>query len=72
MKTKIVKHGNSRAVVIPAAVADELGWEVGKPVEADLLANSILLHPPKRRSIMKSYARVVLAHDELFRRLADR
>lgn len=72
MKTKIVRHGNSRAVVIPVAVADNLGWKVGKQLEVDQLANSLVLRQPQRRSILQAYERVVRSHDELFRRLSHR
>jgi antitoxin component of MazEF toxin-antitoxin module len=72
MKTKIARHGNSRAVVLPAEVIARFDWTVGMSVEVDPLANAIVIRPSRKRSIMKAYERVVRDHDELFRRLADR
>jgi antitoxin component of MazEF toxin-antitoxin module len=74
MRAKIVKTGNSRAIVIPAAIAAELGWEIGDEVELEPMASGLALsHPSRnRRSIASIGRRILRDNIEVFEELAKR
>lgn len=74
MRAKIVRTGNSRAVVIPAAVAAELGWEIGDEVELEPMASGLALVNPSRdrRSIASIGRRILRDNLEVFSELARR
>ena len=72
MKTKVVRAGNSRALIIPSGVADELGWNVGKEVELEHFASALVVRTAPRRSWKRVMARVVRDHEQLIRELAKR
>jgi antitoxin component of MazEF toxin-antitoxin module len=76
MKAKIVKHGNGRAVMIPAAIANSLGWQIGKSVELEQLASGVAVRSPAERTrdrdFRRALAEVFRVHDSTFRDLADR
>jgi antitoxin MazE len=48
MKTRVQKWGNSLAVRIPKAVADETGLRADAPVEMSVEAGGIVVRPSKR------------------------
>ena len=74
MKARIVKTGNSRAVIIPASVASELGWEVGDEIELEPMAEGVALtrSSGKRRSISAIGRRILRESADVFRELAKR
>ena len=45
MKTRIQKWGNSLAVRIPKAVADEIGWRENTPVALSLTEGKLVVQP---------------------------
>lgn len=72
MKTKIIKVGNSRAVLVPAALANDLGWDVGQQVEIERLTSGLVVHHKPRRSFARALARVIEGQDDTLKRLALR
>jgi antitoxin component of MazEF toxin-antitoxin module len=73
MHTKIVQTGNSRAVIIPAALANQLDWNPGDVVDATLMATGLTITPPATaRSIRSVARRIMRERDEVFRELASR
>ncbi|MDE2777782.1 MAG: AbrB/MazE/SpoVT family DNA-binding domain-containing protein [Chloroflexota bacterium] len=49
MVTKIQKWGNSRAVRIPKAIADEAGLDIGHAVDMDLVDGEIRIKRARKR-----------------------
>lgn len=73
MQTKIVQTGHSRAIIIPAPIANDLGWEVGDTVHVTPLATGVAITPSAtRRSIRSVARRIMQEHDSVFRELASR
>jgi antitoxin component of MazEF toxin-antitoxin module len=72
MKTRVIKTGNSRAVLVPASLADSLGWEPGKEVELSPLAGGFAVREPGKRNVARAVKRVIRDHEGLFRELARR
>jgi antitoxin component of MazEF toxin-antitoxin module len=72
MKTKIVKVGNSNAVIIPAQTMHERGWQTGDELDLESLANGLVVfESKKRRSVLKIVQRLVAENRGLIRRLSD-
>lgn len=73
MQTKIVRSGNSKAVIIPAEIARALGWDIGDKIDLQHLATGIMLADPKKGRSARSIGREIMReHAELFQALADR
>ena len=47
LKSRVVQVGNSRAVVIPMAIAKELGWDLGTDLTLDVVDGEISLEKKK-------------------------
>ena len=71
-KTKIIRTGNSAAVILPAAVLASKNIKVGDEVVIEELATDLVLRIPGRRSVMKAGERVLRDHGEVLRKLAAR
>lgn len=72
MKTRIVKVGNSNAIILPAQAVRERGWETGDEVDLEGLTNGfVVLESRKRRDILGIVRKLVAENRGLVRRLAD-
>lgn len=72
MKTRIVRVGNSNAIILPAQVVRERGWETGDEVDLEGLTNGfVVLESRKRRDILGIVRKLVAENRGLVRRLAD-
>ena len=71
MKARIVRVGNSQALMIPAALMRDYGWSVGSSVEITPMASGIAATSEKAAvSIAKIAARLVRENKDLVIRLA--
>lgn len=72
IKTKIVRTGNSSAVILPAAVLESKGLKAGDEIEIEELASDLVLRTPRRRSVARAFARVLRDHGDVLKKLASR
>lgn len=72
IKTKIVRTGNSAAVILPAAVLEAKGMKIGDDLEIEELMTDLVLHVPGRRSLPRALDRVVRDHGDVLKKLASR
>jgi antitoxin component of MazEF toxin-antitoxin module len=70
MRTKLVRTGNSRAVILPAAVLESQGWETGDPLEVEELTSGVVLRSVPRKSLVAAGKRAIRDHKTLMRELA--
>lgn len=59
MKTAIKRQGNSRVLIIPAAVLEKLGWSEGTAVDLSIVDGSLIAHPlaPSLETMLASVPR---------------
>lgn len=72
IKTKIVRTGNSAAVILPAAVLESKKMKIGDEIELEELASDLVLRTPGRRSVTRATERVIRDHGSLLKKLASR
>ena len=72
IKTKIVRTGNSAAVILPAAVLEAKGLKIGDDLEIEELASDLVLRTPGRRSVTRAIERSISAHGDVLKKLASR
>lgn len=72
LKTKIVRTGNSRAVILPASILESQELDAGDEVEIEELVSGVVVRPIPRRSFRSAGRRAIRDHQEIFRELAKR
>ncbi len=72
MRTKVIKTGNSHAIIMPAVVLRSQGFNIGDDLEIEEIASGVIVRPVPRRSVMAAAKRVIRDHAELLRELAKR
>lgn len=70
IKTKIVRTGNSAAVILPVAVLEAKGLKVGDDLEIEDLVSDLVLRVPGRRSAERAVERVIRGHGTVLKKLA--
>jgi antitoxin MazE len=76
MRKKLVRHGNSRALVIDKTMLDVLGVGEDDEVSVTITDRHLLIAPAheaeeRQRRIVEIADRIMDENDELFRRLAE-
>jgi antitoxin component of MazEF toxin-antitoxin module len=72
MDTKIVRVGNSQALILPVEVMRERGWKIGDVVELQLLSSGVVaIEKDKRKRVSAIIHKLVIANKDLIRQLAD-
>jgi antitoxin component of MazEF toxin-antitoxin module len=72
MRTKIIKVGNSNAVIIPTQTMHERGWATGDELELEALSSGLVVIESRRhRDVLGIVRRLVVENRGLLRRLAD-
>jgi antitoxin component of MazEF toxin-antitoxin module len=73
IKTKIVRTGNSAAVILPAAVLEAKGLKIGDDLEIEELVSDLVLRVSGgRRSVARATDRTILEHGAVLKKLASR
>jgi antitoxin component of MazEF toxin-antitoxin module len=72
VKTKIVRTGNSRAVILPTAVLESQHLDAGDEVEIEELVHGVVIRLPGKRSARLAGLRVIRDHMDIIRGLAKR
>ena len=72
MKTRIIKVGDSHAIVIPDEIARGHGWRAGDELDLEELSTGFIAIESRRRKDIVGIARKLVAENsELIRRLKD-
>ena len=71
MEARFVRVGNSQALMIPAAIMREHGWQIGDVVDVQNLASGIAVVEHTKRAPLREMARrFVMDNLDLIERLA--
>ena len=74
LRKKLVRHGNSYALILDKPILDMLGVGVGEEVEIFLFGRELLITSElgmTHEEALAAFERVKARHDETFRKLAD-
>jgi antitoxin component of MazEF toxin-antitoxin module len=74
MRTKVIRTGNSRAVLIPASIStsEAQDWNIGDEVEIESIPSGLHIRRKPRRSVLTIAKRVMKRNEAMLHALAKR
>ena len=72
IKAKIVRTGNSKAIIIPSAILESKDLDVGDEVEIEEMTSGLFVRRSPPKSYRRSAERVIRRNRRIFAELAKR